>query len=198
MGTALYAITNSKLTGDETKIHWDNILKQLQQSDLSHSRHLDIENGQYVEDNDEWEYYLDEKTDESPFQVYYSTPHTIAPYFFKKIGIISTIYRYSMLYRFAEFGWDKAVRMNIFKLVQIMGGTEIIYLADNGSDKLSTYLELMALENIPYEEIKTKMITELGSPVTDYFDLDYSSLDYRNITEFFLDDFKDFKNEKFS
>ena len=75
-----------------------------------------------------------------------------------------------------------------------MGGTEIIYVADNSCNKLGFYLECMAMENIPYEDIKARMISELGNPVTKYSDLDYSKLTYANITEFFLDDFKDLKS----
>lgn len=51
--------------------------------------------------------------------------------------------------------------------MKIIGGTEVIYLADNACDKLSTYLECMAWENVPYEDIKEKMLQEFGQPLTD-------------------------------
>ena len=54
----------------------------------------------------------------------------------------------------------------------------------------------MALQNVPYEEIKEKMILEFGNPVTDYSKLDSKKLNFGNITEFILDDFSDFKTTK--
>ena len=74
-----------------------------------------------------------------------------------------------------------------------MGGSEIIYVGDNACDKLSGYLEGMAFNNISYEEIKEKMIKEMGQPVKQYDQLDYHKLSYKNINKFFLDDFSDLK-----
>lgn len=51
----------------------------------------------------------------------------------------------------------------------------------------------MAWENVPYEDIKEKMIQEFGQPITDYSKLNYDKLTYRKINEFFLDDFSNFK-----
>lgn len=47
--------------------------------------------------------------------------------------------------------------------------------------------------NIIYELVKQKMMEELGSPVTDYSKLNIESLNFKNIPEFFLDDFADLK-----
>lgn len=107
------------------------------------------------------------------------------------------IYKYRLLYEIYEFDWFASFRNDLYNIVKIIGGTEVIYLADNACDKLSRYLECMAWENFPYEEIKQKMIQEFGHPVTDYSKLNYDTLTYRKIEEFFLDDFSDLKqNEK--
>ena len=69
------------------------------------------------------------------------------------------------------------------------------YIDEDDEDKLSRYLEHMAWENVPYQEIKEKMIQEFGQPITDYSTLDYDALTYRKIDEFFLDNFHDFKSK---
>ena len=70
----------------------------------------------------------------------------------------------------------------------------MIYLGDNGLDKLSYYFECMTLEGNTYEDIKAAMNEEMGKPVLDFSMLDYENLDYQNINEYFLDDFKDLKS----
>jgi len=192
MSTSLYAITNAKLTGQETKAHWNKILEQLRNSNIRHCVSLDKKTNEYIPDEGDWEYRIDAATTYSPFEVYFSGPQILSLTFLSNIGIISTIYRYATLYRFFEFGWVDKIRLQLYEAVQIMGGTEIIYLADNGCDKLSNYFELMALQDVSYEEIKAKMIADLGQPITDYFHLDLLD-SYEHISEFFLDDFRDLK-----
>ncbi|MDX2190323.1 MAG: hypothetical protein SFY32_10695, partial [Bacteroidota bacterium] len=140
----------------------------------------------------DWSYRIHyDKSD--PFNVDYEGPFHIQPQLFSDIGILSTIYKYRLLYEIYEFDWFDSFRLDIFNIIKIIGGTEVIYLADNSCDKLGFYFECMALENVPYEEIKKQMIIELGQPVTNYSKLNFDSLNYRNITEFFLDDFADLK-----
>ena len=47
------------------------------------------------------------------------------------------------------------------------------------------------------QEIKEKMIREMGEPITDYSKLDFDSLSYSSINEFFLDDFHDLKTNEY-
>jgi hypothetical protein len=189
MGTDLYAITNSKLTGKETKADWDRILDALKALKLETTSIVGVD--EIIKEEGDWEYEID-PYDEF-FNVYYHGPFVNLPNLYSDIGVISSIYSYSSLYKLHELDWLDEWRKRLYDIVNIMGGSEIIYLADNGRNKLCKYLELMAWENVPYEEIKQKMIAEFGPPVTDYKSLDYTKLDYSNITEFFLDDFKDLK-----
>ena len=81
-------------------------------------------------------------------------------------------------------------RKNIFDIITVFGGTEIIYLADNSCDKLSGYLECMVWEGVAYNEIKKKMVQDKIPFVSDYNKLKLENLSYSNITEYVFDDFK--------
>ena len=86
-------------------------------------------------------------------------------------------------------------RLSVFNVVKAIGGTEVIYLADNACDKLSSYLELRAFENVPYEDIKRDMIAVFGPAKRDYSLLNEDLLNYESINEFFIDDFEDLRAE---
>lgn len=128
-----------------------------------------------------------------PYNISFEGPFNYWPQLYGNIGIIYTIHRYVLLYNIYSFDWFETFRKDLFNIVKIMGGTEVIYIADNGCDKLCTYLECMAEENMPYEEIKQKMIDQFGQPITEYSKLNVEALSYESIKEFFLDDFSDLK-----
>jgi hypothetical protein len=191
MGTSLYLITNSKLTGNETQKDWDSILDALKKLNLEKCSYIN-ENKEIIKETGEWYYQiLDEE--EMPYNICFEGPFNYWPDLYGNIGIISTIYRYSLLYKIYSYDWFETFRKDLFNIVKIMGGTEVIYLADNGCDKLATYLECMAWENMPYKEIKQKMIEQFGQPITEYSKLNVEALSYESIKEFFLDDFADLK-----
>ncbi len=189
MGTSLYLITNSKLTGNETQKDWDSILGALKNLNLETSSYIN-ERNEIIKESGDW-YYQIIDDNEMPYHISFEGPFNFYPQLYGNIGIINTIYRYSLLYNIYSYDWFETFRKDLFNIVKIMGGTEIIYLADNGCDKLGTYLECMAEENSTYEEIKQKMMEEFGKPVTDYSKLNLDALSYKNIKEFFLDDFAD-------
>lgn len=192
MGTSLLLLTNSKLTGNETKNDWDRIISQLEQLQLGVASYLNA-NHEYVEETGSWEYFIELEGKNTPFNVEFEGPHAIFPRLYSNIGVISTIYRFSLLYENYTLHWFNIFRTELYKVVKAIGGTEVIYVADNSCGKISKYLESMAWENVPYEVIKERMIQEFGPPVTDYSKLDYGTLSYENINEFFLDDFSDLK-----
>ena len=193
MSTSLYLITNSKLSGNETEKDWEKMVSELSQLNLQTTSYVN-ENNHIIEQYGDWSYRIDNFEDD-PFCVDFEGPFPIQPSLYSNIGIISTIYRYRLLYEFYGYDMHYEFRKELFDIVSIIGGTEVIYLADNACDKLCNYLECMAEENFPYEIIKQKMIEELGNPVTDYSKLDYDKLSYWKINEFFLDDFSDFKTK---
>lgn len=196
MSTNLYVITNSTLTGNETQEDWENIVKQLKKLNIDTTSFVNA-NNEIIKEYGNWCHRVDDDEDD-PLNVSFEGPFHLMPTLYSNIGVIDTIYKYRLLYEFKDCYWFASFRENLFNIVKIIGGTEVIYLADNGCNKLSEYLELMAWENSPYELIKQKMIKHLGNPITDYTKLEFDKLDYRNINEFFLDDFNDLKSNQIS
>ena len=192
MATSLYLITNSKLTGKETQKDWERIVGKLDQLKMDTTSYVNAQN-EIVKEYGSWSYDIEHEEEYLTFNVDFVGPFHIQPRLYSNIGVIYTIYKYSLLYEIYGCDWFGSFRKNLFNIVKIIGGTEVIYLADNTCDKLSTYLECMAWENVPYEDIKEKMLQEFGQPLTDYSKLNYDTLTYAKIDEFFLDDFNDLK-----
>lgn len=192
MATSLSLITNSKLTGKETRKDWDRIVIELNQLQMDTTSYVNA-NNEIIKEYGSWCYEIEAEDEDFPFNVAFSGPFHIQPNLYSNIGVIYTIYKYRLLYEIYDFDWFASFRHDLYNIVKIIGGTEVIYLADNACDKLSYYLECMAWENVPYEDIKEKMLQEFGKPITDYSKLNYDRLTYRKIDEFFLDDFSDLK-----
>lgn len=191
MATSLYLITNSKLTGKEKQDDWNRIVRELNQLKMNTTSYVNGKN-EIIKEYGSWTYNIEEDED-IPFNVAFGGPFHIQPKLYSNIGVIYTIYKYRFLYEIYGFDSFTSFRRDLYNIVNIIGGTEVIYLADNSCDKLSLYLECMAWENVPYEVIKAKMLQEFGQPVTDYAKLNYDTLTYSEIKEFFLDDFSDLK-----
>jgi hypothetical protein len=192
MATSLLLISNTKVKGKEDSKDWERMVRELDGLNMSTTSYVNAQN-EVIKEYGTWRYEVQEEEDEIPFTVDFCGPFHIMPSLYTNICIMNTIYRYSLLYDNYAFEWFRSFRNDLFNIVKIMGGTEVIYLADNACDKLAFYLECMACENVPYEEIKEKMIQEFGQPVTDYSRLNIDELTYSRINEFFLDDFNDLK-----
>ncbi len=190
MGEDLYAITNSKFTGNETNKDWDQILEKLKSLNLEKT--LKVENDELIRMKGQWSYSFNIDPEFS-FLVDFDGPYQFNPLIYSNIGVISTNLNYSILYHAHKLGSFDEYRKRLYSIVQVFGGTEVIFLAYENCDQLSHILEDMALQNVPYEEIKEKMILEFGNPLTDYSKLDSDKLNFDNITEFILDDFRDLK-----
>lgn len=141
MGTSLYLITNAKLSGKENTKDWDSILGELKAIDMNRSQYFN-DDGKLVYDEGDWEYYIEEENEDFPFSVHFEGPYPISPSLYSNLGIIHTIYRYSWLYKMYAIEELDSFRLSVFNVVKAIGGTEVIYLADNACDKLSSYLEL--------------------------------------------------------
>lgn len=191
MGTSLILITDSDLTGKETQKDWERIVDELEQLQLDTTSYVNAKN-EIIKEHGNWSFEIEEEGN-YPFNVNFVGPFPILPTLYSNIGLIYTIYRYNLLYENHSLDWFESFRNDLHNIVKIIGGTEVIYLADNACDKLSIILEGMVLENVPYEDIKAKMLQEFGQPVKDYSKLNYDKLSYQKIDEFFLDDFSDLK-----
>lgn len=180
------------MTGKETQKDWDRIVIELNQLQMDTTSIVNA-NNEIIKEYGSWSYEIEAEDEDFPFNVDFGGPFHIQPSLYSNIGVIYTIYKYRFLYEIYGFDWFTSFRHDLYRIVKIIGGTEVIYLADNACDKLSNYLECMACENVPYEDIKEKMLQEFGQPITDYSKLNYDTLTYRKINEFVLDDFSDFK-----
>jgi len=88
-------------------------------------------------------------------------------------------------YRFSEL---------TYRILKLFKGEEIIYLADNGCDKLHDYLNGIYEEKLSYSEVKKAMIKSNTPVITNYFELDYEKLNYRDIKQFMFDDLRHLKH----
>lgn len=186
MSVILNLLTNSKLPDAGRRKHIISISKKLNELRLPASS---MENR-----FSQWDFQIEKenKEEETLYNVSFEGHSSIFPTLYATVGIISTLYRYGYLYKNKQLEWFEKFRNELFLIVKSIGGTEVIYVADNLYDKLTGYF-YMALDNEPYEIIKEKMIKEMGEPVRDYSKLNYESFDSQNINEFFLDDFSDLK-----
>jgi hypothetical protein len=76
MATSLYAITNVSLAGQNTPKHWDAILATLIALDWDGTFTPTGENS-YKQDEGEWYYEVEEKTEYNPYQIRFEGPYAI-------------------------------------------------------------------------------------------------------------------------
>ena len=207
MATDLYLISNISNSKEDVLAKKEFYLKELKKLKLV--RISDFRDGKYREREGDWEYELpnqyDEPEDLEQFPemvdkelLSFNSPFVFNIRVYENCLELTTIYKYSYLYEDEYRGsamYEESLlefRKNIFDIITVFGGTEIIYLADNACDKLSTYLESMAWEGVSYTEIKQKMLLDEIPFVNDYNMLILKNLRYSKITEYVFDDFKDF------
>jgi len=208
MATDLYLISNITTSKEEVLTKKEFYVEELKKLKLEHTSVFRA--GRYEKCEGDWEYELpnqyDEPEDLEQFPetiekelISFNSPFVFNIRVYENCLELTTIYRYRYLYEDEYRGSDMyeenllEFRKNILDIITIFGGTEIIYLADNGCDKLSDYLELMAWEGVAYNEIKQKMMLDNIPFVSDYNKLILNNLKYSNITEYVCDDFKDIK-----
>src|SRR5690606_22855561 len=127
--------------------------------------------------------------------LYYSGPFVFDIRVYQNCLELTTIYRYRYLYEDENHECDLAkenlreFRQSILDIISIFGGSEIIYLADNGCDKLATYLELWVWEGRSYDEIKCDIMEKKLPIRSDYENLKFQDLSYGHISEIIIDDF---------
>jgi len=190
MATDLYILTNAKFAVSESLEFFDIITSKLKALPLNRAQYM--HKGKCLEVEGDWNYKVYQEEEDNYYSIWFDGPYAYFPKMFPNICYISTTFRYSTLYQIFEYNRVDSFRKDVFSIVKAVGGSEVIFVADNACDKLNGYLS-MAWDNCPYEVIKAEMLKEFGQPVTDYSKLDYIKLNYQNITEFVFDDFKDLK-----
>jgi hypothetical protein len=191
MGTDLFAIANAKLRGDETEADCQKLLDRMRMVQFVRATYR-VPYIPDTTDTRDWEYEMNTFEDEfdPPWKLYLSGPRGFHIYLYANVAVISTVLRYRALEDAHEVwdDWFADFRQDLFDVVSVLGGTEVIYLPDNNRQPLSTYLEEMAEEGMPYEEVKTRLLQEVGKPMTSYEE--YAAC---NSETYLLDDFADLK-----
>lgn len=211
MGTNLYIISNIQTSKEEVVKKKDWYLKQLKALNLNPVKNRKILNinplkEEWEIEKGDWEYGFrtiyneetgyEEEDIETEELIYFESPFVFSVRLYTNCLEIHTIYRYKLIYeqpKLGEVGFFWNFRKEIFDIISIFGGTEIIYLADNSCDKLSHYLGNLVWEGVSYNEVKTKIINSKIPIVSDYYKLNYEELSYSNIKEVVFDDFSDLK-----
>ena len=210
MATSLYIVSDIKGRKKEILAKKEWYLDQLRNLSLSLTFFNKTEK-QIVEDwKCEMAYYFNDQMDNIPGSdvreifsfVNSSSIFNITIY--EESLVLSTIYNYNYIY--TDFDYDLFFCYNtferellefrkcIFDLISIFGGSEIIFLGDNGLDKLGDYFRLEIEEGKSYFKVKEQMIKDNVPIVTDYKKLDIKNLNYRNITEYVFDNFSDLQH----
>lgn len=205
MATDLYIISNINTTKEDVLANKDIYLKKLKALNLDHTYRTDYDDkGRFkgsIKNEGDWKYefpliYCDETDQLIPDEedkeiLYYSSPFVFSVTVYENCLELSTIYKYRFLYEDEKTGYINEFRKNIYDIISIFGGTEIIYLADNACDKLAEYLECQVWEGVSYQDIKKDMLNKKLPFVYDYDNLKLNNLNYRNIKEIVFDNFKD-------
>ncbi|WP_418510963.1 hypothetical protein [Corallibacter sp.] len=195
MATDLFIISNIKVSKEDVLAEKDEYINKLKALNLDSV----LPRSEHIEDWEcEFPEIYDEQTNsvipnkETKEIIHFSSPFSYSITVYPNCLEISTIYKYRFIYTLSESEFFNKFRQDIYNIISIFGGSEVIYLADNGCDILSAHLELKVWEGVSYNVVK-KDIEKSGIPLTsDYDSLKLDTLSYRNITEIVYDDFADF------
>lgn len=197
MATDLHIISNCRsFTKNSIEEHKDEFLAKLKVLKLDHITVID--SGKLTGD---WEYEFPKiyckKQDrvildtEAKELISFDSPFVFNIRVYGNCIELITIYKYRFLYEDEKTDYINEFRKNIYDIISIFGGTEIIYLADNACDKLAEYLECQVWEGVSYQDIKKDMLNKELPFVSDYNSLKLDDINYSNIKEIVFDDFKD-------
>ncbi len=185
MGTSLIAICNSTVLEEINSASAELIFSKLKALNLERAINSDG-----TLDQGNWEYNIYDFNDR--LRIEFESGTRFAPVVYKNISEISTILRMYVIYDNFKLDWFQNFRKELFSIVQILGGTEIIYMADNGHP-LDEIYDSVGENGVTYEDIKSMLFKQFGPPITDYLKLSLEGTD-KYPSEYFLDDFIDFKS----
>lgn len=201
MATDLYIISNITTSKEEVVRKKDFYLEKLKELNLETISIIQPDNKSKKLKGD-WNYEFDEDIyDEATIKeldnkelIRFQSPTMYSLSIYEGCLEIMTFYRYFDLYDWHKHETDyfkSDFRKEIFNIISIFGGTEVIYLADNGCDKLSTYLELKVWEGVSFNDIKNEMKNDNIPFRKDFNELDENEYNYTNVKEYLYDDFSD-------
>ncbi|WP_304144572.1 hypothetical protein [Mesoflavibacter zeaxanthinifaciens] len=192
MSTSLYAISNIRTPENPSFQYLKEKTEALNAFNFGNTfKTYSNENGKLITKTDAGSWYHESTNENGFLEISFNGGSSYDITLMPNLGYISFLLKYKELYGLYKDSYLTKFRKELYQIVNLFGGSEVIFLADNGCDKLSYYLELMAWKNIPYQEIKQQMINDLGKPITNYTLLNESKISYKHITEFVMDDFLD-------
>lgn len=200
MATDLYIISNIKTSKEEVVRNKDIYLKKLKALGLGHISICQSDNTSKKLEGDWWYELNEEELKELGCKelIYFNSPFEFDVSLYEGCLEISTIYKYIDLYDWITHDgeyYKGEFRNKVFEIISIFGGTEVIYLADNGCDKLSKYLELKVWEGVSFIDVKNEMKQDNVPFRNDFNNLNTKNLSYSNISEYLYDDFSDLINK---
>ena len=187
MGTSLIVISNHSLDLADIEEVANRLLPQIVLLDLP----IAI-NYSGVRESKEWAYsiWIESKYPQQR-RIKFDGPCTLFLCLYKDLVEISTIYGLYVLYENYKLDYFRGFREALFKLVKLLGGNEVIYLADNNNPLAAFHG--MTIDGMGYLEVKRHLMEKFGKPVKDFSLLNRKELDYGTMNEFFLDTFADLK-----
>ena len=183
MATDLHIISNFSSTKEDILKNKEVLLEKIKQLGFQNIEvpryNPETKTERFESLKGKWEIELPYGDEEYPAEVIYiGGPFPFCFYFYESCLCISTIHRYSYLYCLNEYKGIEVSRRFIFKTIKTFGCTEIIYLADNGCDKLGDYLLKVEVEGYSYHQIKNEIEKSKISIISDYSKLDYNKLNW--------------------
>lgn len=194
MEANLYAVSNLKVKGSELLKESNEILEKLNALDMDYTLFPKSHNPEYFESDikrEPWFYEPREGENSDSCLGIFTGPTVYYLKLHEEALEIQMLYQYSFLYHTLSNPYLEDFRKNLYQLIQIFGGDQIIFLADSGCDKLSDALQLGIWKGMSFEKVKEMFESEYRSLIRYYPKLDLSEPDYSDIREIILDDFGD-------
>jgi hypothetical protein len=192
MATDLDGIFNFGLKGLRDRKIFDKWLHELKALNLEKAKDHDG-----VEEIGEWKYYItgyggDDPLDNEPsfpYEVIYEGPYMQKIILMDDISSIPTHYRLNIL--FNQPDWFFEYLKEVYSMIKIFGGNELIWLSSLGSASYSSIYQCEVWENTPYEKVKQLLTEQYGTPKTTYQEMaDYGKkfdFEYNTINVFLVD-----------
>jgi len=193
MATNLYAISNINLSKNEILENRESYLDQLEKLQLTPISVFQPDEGMKpLEGNWSCEFPT-EMFDK--FVLRYDGVFEFDIEVYEHCLLLISVYEYRLIYELKD-AFNQNFRTTVYNIISIFGGTEVLYLADNGCDKLTCVLENQVQQGIGYYDVKEKLLEKGLQLKTNYFDLNIKDLNCSDTNEFMVDSFEMFKKEQ--
>ncbi len=125
MSTLLIPICNHSLSFDKTEDTAGYVLKGLRDLDWGKDQFAKV-NGRIYPERADWNYDINREEGEPLSISFHSEFSCYFPTIFEQCAEITTTYRLSLIYRNYSLDWFRDFRADLFKIVSLIGGDEVI------------------------------------------------------------------------